>query len=764
MTQLDIATTQSPATDAEQAKTPVIATSQTTQEFNRSSRLVRPIGFIAAILALISASISFAVLMGFTSIEPNQDIIRIAMIVNGLLVSVLAGAIIWELGGILIARRRRRAASRLHVRVVALFSLVAAAPAILVAIVAGVTLDRGLDRWFDTRTKEIVNTSRTVAQAYVQEHTRVLANDVISIAADFNRAGTNLTFDQSRVQAYLTTQARLRRLTAILLLDGNANVVARSPGPETDKLPIPSPSALAGLGEDEVALQNRGLSNVAGAAMKLSSYNDNTYLYLVRALNPEVLEYVLLVNERAAEYQQLEQTRFGVQIAFGLLYIGIALIVLLSAIWLGINFANRLVSPIRRLMTAANEISTGDLSVRVPWSKREGDLGTLSQTFNTMTQQLQSQRDDLILAKDQVDERRRFNETVLAGVTAGVVGIESDGTISLVNRSALRILDMDRNKLLEQNVAQAIPELRGTVSSALANQRPLHQDQISLKRKGDERTLNVRITMEQSDDADHRFVITLDEITDLIAAQRRSAWADVARRIAHEIKNPLTPIQLSAERLQRRYGRKLETDKDVFNQCTDTIIRQVGDIGRMVDEFSSFARMPQPVMAERNLSDAIKEAVFLQEVAHPEIKFKMSLPEEPLIGKFDHRLLSQALTNIVKNATEGIAAIPEDVNRTGAIFVEASRIDEKFHISVIDNGVGLPKENRAKLLEPYMTTREKGTGLGLAIVRKIFEEHGGSIELLDAPAEPDQEPVGAMVRLILPVTAVELDTQEKEEK
>lgn len=764
MTQLDITSTQPSATDAEEAILPTQSTIQASPEFNKSSRIVRPIGFIAAILALISASISFTVLMGFTSIEPNQDIIQIAMIVNGLLVSILAGAIIWELGGILIARRRGRAASRLHVRVVVLFSLVAAAPAILVAIVAGVTLDRGLDRWFDTRTKEIVNTSRTVAQAYVQEHTRVLANDVISIAADFNRAGTNLTFDQSRVKAYLTTQARLRRLTAILLLDENANVVARSPGPETDKLPIPSSAALAGLGEDEVALQNRGLSNVAGAAMKLSSYDENTYLYLVRALNPEVLEYVLLVNERAAEYQQLEQTRFGVQIAFGLLYIGIALIVLLSAIWLGINFANRLVSPIRRLMTAANEISTGDLSVRVPWSKQEGDLGTLSQTFNTMTQQLQSQRDDLILAKDQVDERRRFNEAVLAGVTAGVIGIESNGTISLVNRSALRILEMDRSKLLSQNVGQAIPELRGTVAAAVANQRPLHQDQINLKRKGDERTLNVRITMEQSDDAEHRFVITLDEITDLIAAQRRSAWADVARRIAHEIKNPLTPIQLSAERLQRRYGSKMETDTEVFNQCTDTIIRQVGDIGRMVDEFSSFARMPQPVMAERNLSDAIKEAVFLQEVAHPEIKFKMDIPEEPLIGKFDHRLLSQALTNIVKNATEGIAAIPEGKNREGAITVNASKEEDKFHIAVIDNGIGLPKENRSKLLEPYMTTREKGTGLGLAIVRKIFEEHGGTIELLDAPAEADKDPIGAMVRLILPVTAVELDTQEKEEK
>lgn len=726
-------------------------------------RLIRLIGFVAAILALISAAISFMVLMGFTSIEPNQATVQIAVLVNGLLVSVLVGAIIWELVGIWLARKNRRAAARLHVRVVALFSIVAATPAILVAIVAGVTLDRGLDRWFDTRTKEIVNTSRSVAQAYVQEHTRVLANDVINIAANLTNAGTALSSDTDRLRSYLTTQARLRRLTAILILDAKANVVVRSSGgAETEKLPIPSANALSSLTEDEVALQNRGLSNVAGAAMKLPSTQEDTYLYLVRALNPEVLEYVLLVNERANEYQELEQTRFSVQIAFGLLYIGIALIVLLSAIWIGINFANSLVSPIRRLMTAATEISSGNLGVRVPWNKREGDLGTLSQTFNTMTEQLQSQRDDLILAKDQVDERRRFNEAVLAGVTAGVIGIEADGTISLVNRSALRILDVDKTKLLSANVADAIPELASTVAAAVTNQRPLHQDQISIRRKGDERTLNVRITMEQSDEAKHRFVITLDEITDLIAAQRRSAWADVARRIAHEIKNPLTPIQLSAERLQRRYGRKLETDREVFDQCTETIIRQVGDIGRMVDEFSSFARMPQPVMAERNLSDAIKEAVFLQEVAHPEIKFTMHLPDSELIGKFDHRLISQALTNIVKNATEGISAVPTESNRAGQITVDAIQTGDNFTINVTDNGIGLPKHNRSKLLEPYMTTREKGTGLGLAIVRKIFEEHGGGIELLDAPANADGEQFGAMVRLILPVTAVEIDAQEKE--
>ncbi|MBL4644884.1 MAG: PAS domain-containing sensor histidine kinase [Rhizobiales bacterium] len=717
------------------------------------SRIVRIIGFVTALAAMVSAAVSFAVLMGFTSIEPDQHAVRIAVIVNGALISILVGAILWEIVIIANARRNRRAASRLHIRVVALFSLVAVAPAILVAIVAGITLDRGLDRWFDSRTKEIVNTSRSVAQAYIQEHTRILANDIISISGDFERAGTNLSFDKERVRAYLTTQARLRRLTAILLLDAKGNVIARSPGPETSKLPIPSQFALRSLTTDEVALQNRGFSNVAGAAIKLGSYEEDTYLYLAKALNPKVLEYVLLVNERAAEYRRLEQSRLEVQLAFGLLYIGIALIVLISAIWIGINFANRLVAPIRRLMTAASEISTGNLSVSVPWNKHEGDLGELSQTFNTMTEQLRNQRDDLILAKDQMDERRRFNEAVLAGVTAGVLGIEPNGNISLANISALRILGADQENLLNQNVVDAIPELESIVKTALEQQRPLIQDQVTLKRKGEERTLNVRITMEQSDEKDHRFVITLDEITDLISAQRRSAWADVARRIAHEIKNPLTPIQLSAERLQRRYGNKLESDREVFDQCTATIVRQVGDIGRMVDEFASFARMPQPVMAERNLTDAIKEAVFLQEVANPDIKFDLNLPDKPMLGYFDHRLISQAFTNLVKNATESIAAIETTESRAGKITVNATQDEDWFNIQIIDNGIGFPKENRSKLLEPYMTTRDKGTGLGLAIVRKIFEEHGGTIILQDAPEIDNTENTGAMVSVKLPIVA-----------
>jgi two-component system nitrogen regulation sensor histidine kinase NtrY len=455
------------------------------------------------------------------------------------------------------------------------------------------------------------------------------------------------------------------------------------------------------------------------------------------------------------EYKSLEATRLGVQIAFGLLYLGLALVVLLSAIWLGIGFANRLVSPIRRLIDAADEIGRGNLEVRVPFRSSDGDLGALGATFNTMASELRSQRHELVAASDQIDSRRRFTEAVLAGVSAGVVGTDAGGVVTIANRGALRLLGLDQEDTLGRPVVEIVPELNDVVSAALAEtSRAEHRDQVSVVRAGRERTINVRVTTEESGTGAHGYVITLDDITDLVTAQRSAAWADIARRIAHEIKNPLTPIQLSAERLKRRFGKGIVEGREVFDQCTDTIIRQVGDIGRMVDEFSSFARMPKPAFEERDLGEAAREAVFLMEVANPEIAFEVDLPEEPLIGRYDPRLISQAFTNLVKNATEAIAQVPAGDPITPRITVQARIEGDRNIVEIIDTGIGLPQENRHRLLEPYMTTREKGTGLGLAVVSKIIEEHGGQLDLLDSPAVAAGGR-GAMVRITLPRPANE---------
>ncbi|HUG62159.1 MAG TPA: ATP-binding protein, partial [Methylomirabilota bacterium] len=449
-------------------------------------------------------------------------------------------------------------------------------------------------------------------------------------------------------------------------------------------------------------------------------------------------------------YRRLEASRADVQIGFGMVFAGMTVVFLLSAIWLGLSFANGLVAPIRRLIGAADEVAKGNLLAEVPVGAREDDLASLGTTFNKMTTELRTQRDDLLSANDQVDRRRRFTEAVLSGVTAAVVGVSNDGHVSIANRSATILLGLEEFDLIGRLLVDEIPELEPLIAAAVRDDTRVHQGTVTLIRGARELTISARVASDRSPDREHGYVVTLDDITDLVTAQRTSAWADVARRIAHEIKNPLTPIQLSAERIRRRYGKAIEEgDRQVFDQCVDTIVRQVGDIGRMVDEFSAFARMPKPAMESRNLSDPIREAVFLMSVGHPDIAFSTDLPEKPLVGRFDHRLMNQAITNLVKNAVEAITPLEPEDRGDASVVVRARDGGDHFVMEVIDTGVGLPAQDRQRLLEPYMTTREKGTGLGLAIVKKIIEEHDGRIELLDSP-EVAEGGRGAMVRVILP--------------
>jgi two-component system nitrogen regulation sensor histidine kinase NtrY len=349
-----------------------------------------------------------------------------------------------------------------------------------------------------------------------------------------------------------------------------------------------------------------------------------------------------------------------------------------------------------------------------------------------MTQELRTQHEDIIRARDLIDSRRRFTEAVLAGASAGVIGVNADGQISILNRSAERLVGRIESEVLGLPLAGVAPELAEIFQVAHDGNQRLVQRQVTVTRDGQERNYSVRVTSEQGTESEHGYVITIDDITELVLAQRSSAWADIARRIAHEIKNPLTPIQLSAERLRRKYGKTITDDPAVFEQCTETIVRQVDDIKRMVDEFSRFARMPKAVVSDEDVADTVRQVVFLLRVGHPDIDFEVDLAAEAMPARFDRRLISQALTNIIKNAAEAIGAVPPDKLGRGRISVRVQRDGKEVVIDVIDNGIGLPKENRARLLEPYVTTREKGTGLGLAIVGRILEEHGGRLELRDA--------------------------------
>ena len=703
----------------------------------------RIMGPLAVVLALLSAFVTFVVLADLTPIAPTHYVVVTLLLINAASVVLLVAIIVREVWQVVQARRSGRAAAKLHVRIVGLFSLIAAAPAILVAIVASVTLDRGLDRLFSTRTRAAIENSLVVAQAYLNDHAQIVRSDILVVAIELSRSKAVFDAEPLKLAQFLTFQAAVRGLGAVIVLDQNLEVVSRADVRTNLTFALPPREALPSISDKEPQLVLLPDTNYVAAIVKLQNFDDR-YLYVTRLLDPRVVPQLRATQESVQEYTAIEARRTGVQVAFALMYTVIALIVLLSAVWIGFNFANRLVAPIRRLIGAANAVSEGNLYVRVPVRQAEGDLAHLGETFNRMTQELRTQRDDLVRARDVIDTRRRFTEAVLAGASAGVVGVDSHGLVRILNRSAEKLIGRSEDEALGKPLNDVFPELADIMFAATTGART--QDQVTISRNGRERNLSVRVTGEQSAEADHGYVITLDDITELVAAQRTSAWADIARRIAHEIKNPLTPIQLSAERLRRKYGKVIVEDRAIFEQCTDTIIRQVDDIRRMVDEFSKFARMPKPVILAEDVADTVRQAVFLMRVGNAEIDIDADIAESPMPAQFDRRLISQALTNLIKNATEAIAAVPPDELGKGTIHLAAARHGDSIVIDVVDNGIGLPKENRSRLIEPYVTTREKGTGLGLAIVGRIVEEHGGTIELRDAADKvPGQR--GAWVRM-----------------
>ncbi|MFC5586145.1 ATP-binding protein [Nitratireductor kimnyeongensis] len=708
------------------------------------------IGVSAALGALLTAAVSFAVLLGLTPFTPDAQTTLLLIAVNFAFIMLLFGLIVLEGLRIYKSRKGQRAASRLHVRIIAMFSLVAAIPAILVAVIASVTLELGLDRWFELRTKVIVYSSLSIADAYVQQNARSLQGTTESMGVRLDQARTLYNLDRYGFRDFMTRQAMLRGLADAELVREDGSVIMSAQMTEDIPLPRPGSNAMEIANSSQIAFNEIGGTNLVTAVYKLQDIPD-AYLYTGALLDPEVLKARQIVRTNTDEYRSLEGNRGNTQIAFALLYLVVTLAIVLAAIWTGIAVADRLVRPIRQLIGAAGAVSTGDLDVTVPVRSSDGDVGLLGDTFNKMTQQLKSQRDQLIAAKDVIDERRRFTEAVLSGVSAGVIGVEADGSVAMVNRSAEAMLDISAHEAVNRNLSAVLPHLGRVFETGRRSGRPVYREQATFFRSGSERTFNIQITTEEgvNEDDEHSYVVTVDDITDLMQAQRSMAWADVARRIAHEIKNPLTPIQLSAERIRRRFGKVIEHDREIFDQCTDTIIRQVGDIGRMVDEFSAFARMPKPDIQYLDLREPLREASFLVEVARNEISFERHISDDPLMGRFDARLMGQAFGNVIKNAAEAIDAAERSNGQPGAIRINAGISGRFIQIEVIDNGKGLPRENRQRLLEPYMTTRDKGTGLGLAIVKKIIEDHGGRLELHDAPAD-FHGGIGAMIRIILP--------------
>jgi two-component system, NtrC family, nitrogen regulation sensor histidine kinase NtrY len=713
-------------------------------------RFTARFGPVAVIFALFIGLISFLIFSGFTPVAPTDGVVLGLFLANVLCILLVLSFIAAEAYALFKARRAGVAGAELHVRIVGLFSIIAAAPALLMAWVGSVTLERSLNPSFMQDGRGFVQNTIEAAHLFQEGQCRSLLQEARLTSTDLDRAKLMFEVDRPLFREFFTTRARYLGFTAAALLKSDGTVLERvDTGAvigNTVVRPESSDFEDARKNEATCLILDEGRTFVALRA--LLSFQD-TFLYAARPVDPFTVEFPRQASRLVALYDAFDEHRRGIRIAFATMFVLIALIMLLSATWLGLSFADSLVAPIRRLIAATDDVASGNLHVQVPVRKSEGDLAHLGETFNKMTSELSLQQRRLIAASKLIDERRLFTEAVLSGVPVAVIGVGPKGEITALNPSAEKLLPQKEEtaaRLTGQPIATVMPELDGMLADARSGQSRLVQGQLSLSRSGLDRLFNVSITSEPSARADKSYVVTLEDITDLVTAQRTAAWADVARRIAHEIKNPLTPIQLSAERLKRKYGRVIEHDRDIFDQCTDTIVRQVDDIKRMVDEFSAFARMPRARLENEDLGECVRQVLFLMRVGHSDISFEDHLPKEPIHVPFDRRLLAQALTNIVKNATEGIAERSSEEGFKGKISVTVTVVGNDVSIDVIDNGKGFPKENRQRLLEPYMTTRADGTGLGLPIVAKILADHEGGLELRDAPSGR-----GAWVRLFFPL-------------
>ena len=705
-------------------------------------RYVLGLGYVVAVLLTAGAVYLSTRAPGAGQLGPASRILLAVVLGNLVLILALFASVGWRIVR-MVRERGRDAGARLHVRFVTMFALAAVLPAFVVALFFGALVTRGVDNWFSRRVRTVVENSYTVARSYVDEQTNNLTGDLEAMATDLNRVEPLLHSNPMTYGRILAGQASVRLLSGAYVLDHEGRILASAENENAPQFVAPPHDAILwaiGGGVDEKTFEQAALIR---GLYKLKAYPD-AYAYVVRRVQPGIFNNLTAALSARQDYRDAEANRHQIQAIFLLTYLETVLLVVVGAVWLGMAAANAISAPVSQLVVAAHRVSAGDLDARVEAPRAPEELAVLSHAFNKMTHDLQAQQMALKAASSEAENRREFIETVLAGVSAGVLGLDAHGDISAANQPAHELLGLGVDAI-GRPLADAAPELQ-PIAAAAALTGGKAEEELDVVRDGETRRLRVRA----SGTAEGGLVLTFDDITRLITAQRSAAWRDVARRIAHEIKNPLTPIQLSAERIRRKYRKEIHSEIETFDRCTETIIRQVGDIGRMVDEFSAFARMPAPKFERNDAGELLRQAVFAQRVREPETAIELQEPAEEVILLCDGRMVGQALANILKNAGEAISARRQaSAGARGKINARLVVDDKGVAFEVEDNGVGLPSTDRARLTEPYVTTREKGTGLGLAIVKRIQEEHGGELLLQDA-----REPPGARAVLRFPQTAI----------
>ena len=720
--------------------------------------------FGLVVLGPVLALMTYLV-MGPLDQGASSNTLRIVLLADLVYVMIVAALVLQRVMRMVADRRKLSAGSRLHMRLTGVFTIMALIPTITVAIFATFTVNMGLEAWFSDRVGRVVDNSVAAAQAYEDEQRVDLVADARVLASVINATKRAAVFiDDGDIRQVLSRGQReiQRGLKEAFVIDGTGDIRARGERSYLFDYEQPGADDLVRARDEGVMVIRDWDNNEFRVLMPLEAIPDR-FLYVSRSVDGDILNLLDETQETALFYKQRESERGRVLFEFGLFYLGFAVIMILAAIWLGLWFAERLARPVGRLTSAAQRVGEGDLDVKVREEEGDDEIAMLSTYFNQMTRQLKAQRDRLLTNTQQIERRRRLFDSVLGSVSSGVVGLDAKGRVTFVNRAAERLMDWAEDQQ-SMALSVAIPEFGGLFERLKGNPTGFVQEEIKVTRNARQENLLVRMSTRLSEEGKREgYVLAFDDVTDLVSAQRMAAWGDVARRIAHEIKNPLTPIQLSAERIKRKFAKQLdEAPAAELEQLTDVVVRQTNDLRRIVDEFSKFARMPEPVTKEESLDKMVREAALLQESGQPDVRFEAEYVDDPLLANVDATMISQALTNLLKNAGEAIESYREKNEGTDlipVIRISTMQDDGQAVIHIADNGIGLP-EDRSRLFEPYVTTREKGTGLGLPIVKKIIEEHGGTLSLEDAPAFEEDGRQGAMAVIRLPL--IETSTAQNE--
>lgn len=691
------------------------------------------------VAAFLAATVTFVAVSEMNPIDPVSRDVQVLLVANAIIIGILTLIIIQRYIATRTAKKGEEG-ERLARRFLLLFGLSAAIPALVVSLFLWAAISRGFDTWFGDRMVTLVEQTATVARQTVDEYSDVLEEDTRLMAVDVNNALEGLTEDPEGFSSYLGMQAYVRNLPAAYLIDdkGLPLAIGENTG-GSGYYRRPSESDFAEADRGEVVLSLQEADGFATSLVALEGM-DHAYIYLAKRLDRDAFARLRRAEQALAEYRLAADVSARSQALFVIAYSQIVILVLLLAVRLALEAASRITGPIGRLANAAQSVRDGNLDIRVPLPGSKDEVRALTRSFNVMTEQLGAQRSALVTAREEAEDRRLFLETLLEEVSAGVVRVDDQLLVTLANPSAAQLLGFEES-LEGMSLQDVAPAFVRYTEEVLVSGFPVDASLDVLEQNG-----HRHFRLKVAKDSAGGLVLTFDDATRLVNAQRQLAWRDVARRIAHEIRNPLTPIQLAAERLRRRYTQYIPEDDTVFEKCTDTILRQVSDIGRMVEEFSGFARMPKPTLESFDFASLVDETGFAQHVVNPEIQVDIAHDHAPLVISGDERLLGQAIGNIIKNAAEAIDRLPQDTDVRGLIEIATHDRDDSIEISIADNGPGFPEAARERLLEPYVTTREKGTGLGLAIVNRIIMDHGGSISLQER-ADGQR---GALVRIILP--------------